>query len=209
MRFRNCLAILVFAASAAVAATEPAFELSRNRIEAFGLRAEAEVVLIGVIKQNLEWIGRTIPVVEYGTTDGSGRISFDLESGSGRASAWALVDLADGEALILSPYESDGRDSALKPGGRGLKSSSESLVVLVTRPGAGAWYGRVVDGGGLDADGVSDGTTSLSPALLRAPSPQLAQEAPSALAAGDLTIAIDFHTLEVQTVRTAGLADSR
>ncbi len=210
MRVRTCLAILVLSVAAATTvaeAGEPTLTVAENRVEAVGLRPAAEVVLIGVIKQNLEWIGRTIPVVEYGTADASGRITFDLHYGAVRTSAWALVDLFDGGTVILSPVAVASR--SLQEGELGLSSTSESLVVLVARPGVGAWFGRVVDGGALDADGGSDGRTSIAPALLRAASLRMAQEPPSRLLAGDLTVAIDLHTLEVQMVRTAGLADSR
>lgn len=139
--------------------------------------------------------------------DGDGIVHYDFGSSLPSVSVFVAVDLADGgigaarptEAFLPIPLplgqivaDALGQPIALQylTGGYSLG------LVLVVRPGIGAWGGRLGDGGIYDADDTPNGVYRLAPSRLPGIDPG-SPPAPAAFQAGDVVVEIEPNELNV------------
>jgi hypothetical protein len=134
---------------------------------------------------------------------GAGSVRLDLGKPVPAQSIWFAVDLASGQFAVKAPEGYPLRPfdlpaNAIPATLNRIEIARRLLLVVLVRPGVGAWTLRVGDGGPGDADGVADGT-------VRADLAQLAPigNSPSALQAlspSDVLLVVDQERMDFLAV---------
>lgn len=208
---RPPLLLLLFAAPAALAAPQVTFDPQGPT--ASGLTPGGEAVWLGVSRELDGWVTKVLHWQAITKDeDGDGVVALELGEALPPASVWAVVDLASGELAVAAPEGSPGAEvafppDALQPGVDGPQGvvpdrfvdARSQLSLLVARPGAGAWWERLGDGGEGDDDGEADGVVTA--ALDKLSALEGGGASPAHLAAGDVVVAIDPDCLELYATR--------
>lgn len=217
MRSVPVLALLLFlSSSAALAAPQVTFDA--QSLVASGLTPGGEAVWLGVSRELDGWVTKVVHWQgRVKDDDGDGVVTLELGEPVPPASAWVVIDLASGEMGLAAPEGSPAAEVPFPPDGiqvgadgpqgvvpdRFLDARSQ-LSLLVVRPGTGAWWERLGDGGEADDDGQTDGVVTAS--LEKLPALGDGGPAPAHLAAGDLVVAIDPDRLELYATRLSAAA---
>jgi hypothetical protein len=132
-------------------------------VTASGLTPGGRVVWFGVMRESnqgaLDWSHLEQIATDSG---GTGSIQLDLGKPVPAQSVWFAVDLASGAFAVGAPADYPLRPfdlpaHAIPAALNRLELARRLLVLVLVRPGVGAWTLRVGDGGPGDADGVADG----------------------------------------------------
>jgi hypothetical protein len=153
--------------AAPLPAVKPAVSFGDQMIIASGMTPGGQVVWFGVMRDpadgTLEWSHD-----EEITADQSGTGTVELDIGKPVAlqSIWFAVDLATGQFAVNAPTgyalrQFDLASSAIPAALNRLDISRSVLIVVLIRPGVGAWTLRAGDGAAGDSDGVADGKVDI------------------------------------------------
>lgn len=187
----------------AVATAQPEVRLAAEEVVVAALTPGGSAALLGVMRWPLDYVHR-IEVIDrlLVDEDGDGSVVLELPEGLSERSAWTAVDLATGGAALAAPEDSPTlvHPVTVYVADQTLLDLHGYLSLMVVRPGngadAGAWFGLVDDGGGLDADGLGDGVSSVQLGSLAPVGATLALPAvPTQFAAGDVVVGIDAESL--------------
>lgn len=164
------------------------------------------VVLSGWRERVLDAVTRVTRIQEIvEDQDGDGVAELVPSAPIPTASLWIAVDLATGDAVAVAPGGYRLRDIGTDPrqfrrGVGRFAVGRTDLEILAVRPGVGAWYRPVSDGGPEDDDGTADGQVTPVLAALEplGDSPPIPLDG---LETGDVLAAIDVRTMELFAVR--------
>jgi len=154
-----------FGGRAPVAA--PAVSFGDQTVIASGVTPKGQVVWFGVMRDpdhgTLEWSHD-----EEITADQSGTGTVELNIGKPIAlqSIWFAVDLATGQFAVNAPTgyplrQFDLPSTAIPAALNHLDIPRGLLIVVLIRPGIGAWTIRAGDGAAGDSDGTADGKVDI------------------------------------------------
>lgn len=216
------LAVLCLAGSAPAVAQPSApppleITLEEGTAKATGVTAGAQVAWLSVWRDFPEASLRITRIVEVTEDeDRDGATDLELEAAAPHQSVWVAVDLTSGAIAVEAPegyplQTPDFRPGAIQVGHGGsgdlLEQDRRFLLVLLVRPGVGAWSEVVGDGGQNDVDDEGNGRLTLAFESLQplAESPPLQ---PAVLKPGDVLVSIDMDSLETSLARLPGAPQS-
>jgi hypothetical protein len=177
---------------------------SAQSLHVSGITPHGDVAIAGILREAGNY--RSIKVGELSArvsdSSGGGAVDYDLGRAIPQWSVWAVVDLASGAYVLVTPpgYTRNDLPVAGPVGSNGaidqVAAGHLVLDILWVRPGSnpGAWFARASDGGANDSDGSNNGKTLVAPASFAALSG--AAQGPPLLAGGDV-VAL-FDPLEMQ-----------
>lgn len=195
---------LVFSMTAITAAAQPSLTFEQNAVTANGLSSPSGVMLLRVSHEP-QGYGTTVVtdarLIE--DADGDGTVTLQLERRVPPDSLWIAVDRASGAASVAAPRPDRIRhekERAAFGQMQRLVRSGDVLMVVLLRPGVGAWVRNVQDSGVYDDDAAPDHKLELSIERLEpiGDSPG----APRTLTRDDVVFAIDPYTLRVIELRS-------
>ena len=197
MDLRSVVCVLACALCAPASFAQLTVTVRNTGVRACGFAPDAKVVLWGVEWEARDWAPRftTLAVNREVNGEGCARLRRTVPP----VAVWVAVDLGTGEAaaaansnwsprLALVNMDRSALADLPDGGGLGLVVKGEDAEVLLVRPGEGAWYGSVADGGSFDHDKERDGFVLVSSADLR-PIAGDRTPAPANLQSGDVLIA--------------------
>jgi len=205
------LALAIVLISLPLASTARGLELqvSDESATVLGLAAGGRAVVVSVWRERVldaaTRVTRIQEVVE--DFDGDGVAVLLTGAPIPTSSLWIAVELTTGDAAVVAPggyrLRTIGTDPRqFRRGLARIAVERTDLEVLAVRPGVGAWYQSVSDGGDNDDDGEADGTVTPALASLQA----LGDSPPIPLGGfetGDILAAIDVRAMELLAVRIA------
>jgi hypothetical protein len=197
--------LLTLALPSGAAAAAPAITFAPQAVVASGVTPGGKVVWFSVareISERTATIVRRPRLAEDDDKDGS--VRFELDRDVPFQSIWVAVDLMTGAAAIAVPegyplrlIDLPGRNLGHGGGKPDWVEDTRGYVdILIVRPGEGAWWGTVGDGGEADDDGAYDGRLVASLARLNGvgASPP---GAPQHFNPHDVVVVIDPNRMEV------------
>jgi hypothetical protein len=137
-----------------------------------------------------------------------GAVTFDAGREIPCKSIWVVVDVSDGRSTVAAPPGCPLRSTAFTPKPFHVEANGDVatflhahpfLDLLYVHPGQGVWTIEAADGYPSDADGKSDGTTTVAIASAK-PLASPHADAPR-LRPGGVLVAIDLYSLDVASAR--------
>lgn len=197
-----------------VTADEPGLhaEVGQRSVEITGIPPRAEVVVYSYQRRPLGFeslASRRVDVIS--DDDGDGAITVNSAEDIEPRSIWIVVELTSGRYVISSPAAFTPNITTVTPGAFRKSGGTAadrfvdrhpSLDVLYVHPGKGARFAMPEDGGLEDADGRTDGRTTMALANARAVAGSAA--APVRFDRGGIFIAVDRMTMQIVAGRLTG-----
>ena len=159
-RLRGFLAVLLFfPLSWATAGAAPQLAFAGHGLVGSGFSPGGQVIWFGLTQEVVAYEVTYARHQEAGPVDGKGQASFDLGKAVPRRSLWVAVDLASGAYAIATPpgfelTQTELPATALTYRGSSLadqiSDEADGSLILLVRPGQGAWGAAVGRGGLLD-----------------------------------------------------------
>lgn len=180
----------------------PQVAFSRDGVLVSGLRAGTRVAWLGMIREPRQNHSRTRIVRGFQPVTPQGSFAVDAANADRTRGLWAIADVGTGASVhARSPGAAASRRSiraAASAGSPAVSIESGAIELLYVRPPARAWSFAVADGGGLDADGVQNGTIVVALSSLK---PLHGNgERPSAVERGDVLLFLDPRQLRTATL---------
>jgi hypothetical protein len=188
----------------------PTLAFSDQAIQAQGMTAGGAVVWFGIGRVVQEYAETLSDHQDVTVADAQGQATLQVKPSVPRHSLWVAVDLETGRYALAAPPGFPLRSFALGPaavsvggGSAGdlLLDPSDTIEVLLVRPGQGAWSKNVWRGSADDQ--ASPGSANLAFSLGRLlPLPAGGGAAPAKLSAGDLLFVAHPRGMEIGSVVT-------
>lgn len=197
------LAWLLFAGAAMAAERGlPQVAFSRGGVIVSGLRAGTRVAWLGMIREPRQNHSRTRIVRGFEPVTPQGSFAIDAANADQARGLWAIADVGTGASVhARSPRAVASRRAiraAASAGSPTVSIESGAIELLYVRPPARAWSFAVADGGGLDADGVQNGTIVVALSSLK---PLHGNgDTPAAVERGDVLLFLDPRQLRTATL---------
>jgi hypothetical protein len=207
VRYRDWASLLAVLCVVETIGADLAVRLENETVVASGLRGDA--VLFGASLQSergLPTLRQFTEILSDGDRDGI--VTFEPRGGTPLRSFWVVIDLVTGERGLAVPpdYEvahEELQRNALKHDASGLTSGLSQdrsrMIVLVVRPGEGAWVLAAADGSRNDKDQQHDGRVEVT--FEQALAIGGDRKAPKHLKADDVIAVIDPVGMALRTVR--------
>jgi len=199
----------------ALGAEGPNLILNPSDLEVRSLTSGGRAAVLGVLRWPLDYSYR-IEVIDRWVEDldSDGVVRVELAEGLPERTAWVVVDLSNGEVVTLAtgvdaPPEAGPSTAAFDASTGSVTDVRRMLAVLFARPGSGsapegAWFGFATDGDGMDADGLGDGSITMTSERMIPLTGGDATAAATGFSGGDVVAGIDARTLAVWVERPGG-----